>query len=98
MRLFFAVALLVSLTLPQAARAQQKMDLDDLKIKGELHSDERLKILARQKNPLKNYVKFRTNYRKDIIEGLAKPQPKQKYYGLWEDPESRLFALGFDFM
>lgn len=62
-----------------SAKAQNKMDLDDLEIKGELHDDNRLKMLAREKNSLKNHVKFRTNYRKEILEGLMKPEPKYKY-------------------
>lgn len=59
--------------------AQSKMDLDDITIKGELHNDDRLKLLARQKNELKNYVKYRTNYRKEMVEGLPKPRPKVTY-------------------
>ncbi|MBK8204863.1 MAG: hypothetical protein IPL83_03075 [Bdellovibrionales bacterium] len=55
------------------------MDLDDVTIKGELHNDDRLKLLARQKNELKNYVKYRTNYRSEIVEDLPKPKPKVKY-------------------
>ena len=61
------------------AFAQKKLDLDDLKIKGELLNDNRLRILAREKGSLKNYVKFRTNFRKEIIEGIPKPLPKLKY-------------------
>ncbi|MCC7403808.1 MAG: hypothetical protein IT288_05355 [Bdellovibrionales bacterium] len=68
-------AMLVS----QTAGAQAKMDLDDITIKGELHNDDRLKLLARQKNELKNYVKYRTNYRKEMVEGLPKPRPKVTY-------------------
>lgn len=61
------------------AKAQSKMDLDDVTIKGELHNDDRLKLLARQKNELKNFVKYRTNYRSEIIEDLPKPKPQMKY-------------------
>ena len=57
----------------------KKLDLDDLMIKGELHSDDRLMILSRQKNELKNFIKFRTNYREEILEQLPKPQPKRKF-------------------
>ncbi|MCB0367169.1 MAG: hypothetical protein H6624_04535 [Bdellovibrionaceae bacterium] len=61
------------------AMGQAKLDLDDITIKGELHNDDRLKMLARQKNELKNYVKYRTNYRKEIVEGIPKPRPKVSY-------------------
>jgi hypothetical protein len=62
-----------------AAWGQKKMDLEDLTIKGELHGDDRLKIIAREKNRLKNYVKYRTDFRAEIIEGLPKPEPKVSY-------------------
>lgn len=54
---------------------QQRMDLDDLEIKGELLGDNRLQMLNREKNKLRNFVEFRTNYRKEMIEGLEKPLP-----------------------
>jgi hypothetical protein len=69
----------VSQLLSAKSLANNKMDLDDLQIKGELHNDDRLKILARQRNDMKNYVKFRTSYRKEMVEGLPKPKPKVKY-------------------
>lgn len=59
--------------------AQQKMDLDDISIKGELHNDDRLRMLAREQNRLKNYVKYRTNYRAEMIQGLQRPEPKMVY-------------------
>ena len=48
--------------------AQKKMGLDDVTIKGDLHSSGRLKFYARQTNKLKNYVKFRKDYRDVIVE------------------------------
>lgn len=58
-----------------AATAQsKKLDLDDMSVKGELHKDDRLLILSREKNELKNYIKFRTNYRSEI----SQEAPKQK--------------------
>ncbi|MCB0421314.1 MAG: hypothetical protein KDD61_09970 [Bdellovibrionales bacterium] len=66
--------------LPQTVYAQSKMDLDDLQIKGELHNDDRLRLLAREKNKLKNFVKFRTDFRSEITQGLRKPAPKVKYF------------------
>lgn len=75
MRWLLSVLLLFALS----AHAQKKMDLDDLSIKGELHNDDRLKLIAREKNRLKNYVKYRTDFKAEIIEGLPKPEPKFKY-------------------
>jgi hypothetical protein len=59
--------------------AAKKVDLDDVKIKGELHNDNRLRMMARESNSLGNYVKFRTNYRQDIVEELPMPEPRVKY-------------------
>lgn len=71
--------LFIFVCLSPAALAQNKMDLEDLDIKGELHSDDRLRMIAREKNKLKNYVKYRTNYRVEIVEGLPRPEPQVKY-------------------
>lgn len=60
-------------------KAQQRMDLDDLEVKGELQNDDRLNILARERNELRNYVKFRTNFRSEIVEELSQPIPGVKY-------------------
>lgn len=62
-----------------SAHGQQKMDLDDITIKGELHNDDRLRMLAREKNKIKNYVKFRTSYRAEMVQGLMKPEPVVRY-------------------
>jgi hypothetical protein len=61
------------------SHAQQRLDLDDLEVKGELQNDDRLNILARERNELRNYVKFRTNFRSEIIEELPQPAPGVKY-------------------
>lgn len=76
---FYLLAMLAAIGFSVPSWAGTKMDLDDITIKGELHNDDRLKLLARQKNELKNYVKYRTNYRKEIVEGLPRPRPKVKY-------------------
>jgi hypothetical protein len=61
------------------ARAQNRLDLDDIDVKGELINDDRLVILSREKNELQNYVKFRTNFRSEIVEELPQPAPGVKY-------------------
>jgi len=78
-RMFYLLVALAFIGFSPFSWAGAKMDLDDITIKGELHNDDRLKLLARQKNQLKNYVKYRTNYRKEIVEGLVKPRPRVKY-------------------
>ncbi|MBT4761118.1 MAG: hypothetical protein HOO06_05410 [Bdellovibrionaceae bacterium] len=59
--------------------AQSKMDLQDLDVKGELLGDNRIQMIKRQQNLLKNHVKFRTNFRKEIMEELEKPYPRYSY-------------------
>ena len=75
-----AVVLILLFFSSQQVYAQNKMDLEDLSIKGELHNDDRLRLLAREKSKIKNFVKFRTNYRAEIVEGLVKPKPQLKYF------------------
>ena len=71
--------LLFGLAFSVSAISQQKMDLDDVSIKGELHSDERLRMLARDRNQLRNYVQYRTSYKSEMIEGLMRPEPQYQY-------------------
>jgi len=61
------------------AQGKNKIDLDDMMIKGELHNDDRINIMARQKNELKNYIKFRTSYREEILQELPQPKPVKKF-------------------
>jgi hypothetical protein len=69
------LVLFLYLFTPGVVIAKNRLDLEDIAIKGQLHNDNRLNILGRQRNELKNYVKFRTNYRSEIIEGLPTPAP-----------------------
>lgn len=61
------------------ADQKKRLDLDDMMIKGEIHNDDRLLILSRQKNEMKNYVKFRSNYREEILQELPARQKKHDY-------------------
>ena len=74
-----ALVFFMVMVLPTLGWAQKKLDLDDVSIKGELHNDDRLRISARERNNLKNYIKFRSNYRQEISEGLPTPVPQVKY-------------------
>ena len=80
MKMSLCFLIVVSCLLPALGQAQaKKIDLDDMMIKGELHNDDRLLILSRQKNELKNYIKFRTNYRDEILQQLPTKKLKRKY-------------------
>lgn len=58
--------------LNQFAWAQEKvkknLNLEDIEIKGELLNDSRMSLMNRKKEELKNRVKFRTNYREEILQ------------------------------
>jgi hypothetical protein len=81
MKRYVGLILLVIVFSSSHALSQEKkrMDLDDLMIKGEIHNDDRLMILARQKNEMKNYVKFRTSYKEEILQELPAPKHKQQF-------------------
>lgn len=71
------LSLIVSFTFSSAARAQapavnKKLNLDDIAIKGELLSDDRMNFVRRQREELKNRVKFRTNFRQEILQEYRK--------------------------
>ncbi len=80
MKLIVSIFIVVSL-IPSLGASQEKrrLDLDDLMIKGEIHNDDRLMILARQKNELKNYVKFRTSFKEEILQELPPMKHKQAF-------------------
>jgi hypothetical protein len=59
--------------------ANKKIDLDDVSIKGELHNDQKLRLISRSRNNLKNHIKFRVNYRNRILEELPL-KSREKYF------------------
>jgi len=61
------------------SQEKRRLDLDDLMVKGEIHNDDRLMILARQKNEMKNYVKFRTSFKEEILQELPPMRHKQAF-------------------
>ena len=61
------------------AQQRSRIDLDDMMIKGELHNDDRINIMSRSKNELKNFVKFRTSYKDEMLQELTVPKPKHKF-------------------
>ena len=50
--------------------AQNRVDLEDLNIKGELLNDNRLRLSARDQHKITDRVSYRTNFRKEISDGL----------------------------
>lgn len=46
----------------------KKLNLEDISVKGELLSDDRMNFVRRQREELKNRIKFRTNFREEILQ------------------------------
>jgi len=53
--------------------AKNRLDLDDIGIKGELHNDDRLVIISRERNEMKNFVHYRSEFRQEMTEVLPTP-------------------------
>jgi hypothetical protein len=52
---------------------KKNLNLEDISIKGELLSDSRMNLIKRKKEELKNRVKFRTQYREEILQEYTTP-------------------------
>lgn len=46
----------------------KKLNLEDITVKGELLNEDRMNFVRRQREELKNRVKFRTNFRPEILQ------------------------------
>lgn len=55
-----------------AGTVNKKLNLDDINVKGELLSDDRMNFVRRQREELKNRIKFRTNFRSEILQEYKK--------------------------
>lgn len=52
---------------------KKNLNLEDISIKGELLSDSRMNLIKRKKEELKNRIKFRTQYREEILQEYSVP-------------------------
>ena len=75
----FVVLMANALSGEVQAQARKRIDLDDTRIRGDLQNDDRLLILARQRNELKNYVKFRTHFRDEILQEMPQKTPNKLF-------------------
>ena len=68
--LFFSILVTVNSNAqaPAGTTINKKLNLDDITVKGELLSDDRMNFVRRQREELKNRVKFRTNFRPEILQ------------------------------
>ena len=69
---FYAVISVIAMALlcPKIANAQARVDLDDLAVKGEILNDNRLRISTRESTRIQDRVKYRKNFRSEIIDGV----------------------------
>jgi hypothetical protein len=67
-----SILLLTTAASAQTPAVNKKLNLDDIAIKGELLSDDRMNFVRRQREELKNRVKFRTNFRQEILQEYRK--------------------------
>jgi hypothetical protein len=54
---------------PVTASAQARVDLEDLSVKGELLNDNRMRMTSRESASIQDRVKYRKNFRSEIIDG-----------------------------
>ena len=57
-----------SKTAATASTINKKLNLEDITVKGELLSDDRMNFVRRQREELKNRIRFRTNFRSEILQ------------------------------
>lgn len=72
LKLFFCLTFLSSILYSQE-KIKKNLNLEDISIKGELLSDARMNLIRRKKEELKNRVKFRTQYREEILQEYTVP-------------------------
>lgn len=50
--------------------SQARVDLEDLNVKGELLNDNRMRMSSRETTRIQDRVKYRKNFRPEIIDGI----------------------------
>src|SRR5690606_36685262 len=68
---------LVALAIAAPASAQNKVDLDDMNIKGELLNDNRLRLSNRDRHRINDRVVYRTDFRREITDGIDVTWPEE---------------------
>ena len=76
------VLMLTIFVLTSIAHAQNRVDLDDLNIKGELLNDNRLRLSARDPHKMAERVTYRENFRPEINDHLEVAWPEAKAAGI----------------
>lgn len=72
----FAFLCLLSLASGDFAWAQNRVDLEDMDVKGELLNENRLNLYARDPYQQADRATYRENFRPEVIDGLEKAWPQ----------------------
>lgn len=70
-------ALTMAFVMP-AAEAQNRVDLEDLSVKGELLNDNRMRMTSREATRMQDRVHYRKNFRPEIIEEQELRMPAEE--------------------
>jgi hypothetical protein len=55
---------------PKVVQSQSRVDLEDLKVRGELLNDRRMRVSSREPARVQDRIKYRKNFRSEIIDGI----------------------------
>jgi len=66
----------LAILLSNRADAQNKVDLEDMTIKGELVNDDRLRMSSRDSQTMKEKIGYRANFRKEIVDNKEVSWPE----------------------
>lgn len=66
----FLIAALLTFAFSVDAWAQARVDLEDMSVKGELLNDNRMRMSSREATRVQDRVKYRKNFRPEIIDGI----------------------------
>lgn len=65
----FSFAVIGFILVGEYAFAQARVDLEDLDVKGELLKDNRMRMTSRESTRIQDRVRYRKNFRPEIIDG-----------------------------
>ena len=68
--LSFLLSLALCFSFSSEAFAQARVDLEDMSVKGELLNDNRMRMSSREATRVQDRVKYRKNFRPEIVDGI----------------------------
>lgn len=73
-----AIAVIIVSFVTSAAIAQNRVDLEDLSVKGELLNDNRMRMTSREATRMQDRVHYRKNFRPEIVEEQELRMPAEE--------------------